>query len=670
MSYVKPVVQVYQEYQAYTNAAQTMRLIPCIVGPAYHVLKYDTDPILTRVGVLSDSGNSAISVPNNKPGAIIDTESIKLKFANPKAYLVEAPCTGVSEYRELTFTSGNFPSATTVGCTLTVRDIVGVGEYETLIEGVTVVAVDATNYTLSVDKAIFTTSTTLTVSVYMPLVDFYITNASGTFALEANTNPLRTSAGVLLVDRLNNSINIETNAPEGFVTYDTVAETFSVSPLVANIDNVDCPISGAVIYCQYKSLRQDLALVNTLRDYSSIEEIFGACNADNPLGLGVTLAFANTSKVPVKCIGIRTNDLEGYTEAKDRLSNESNVYSIVPLTQDPDIIQIFAEHAYEMSTPEVGLWRICFGNNELPVDKALLTGTASVRLDGASRSLLYSASGKFMTSYIVAGNTVVLRYSTQASFRYTIKNIITDDIIEVDEEIDDAFLTDGTLYSFSVEAPLTKTQQAIQIAGASESYRSRRMFNIWPDSCVVDNETVPGYYLGCVLAGLTGGLPSHQGFTRLAIGGVTEVLHCSDYFSSDQLDIIAEGGTLIVQQDNDLAVPVVRHQLSTDMSTIEFRELSFTKNYDYVAYLSKDLLDQFIGQYNITPVNLLLLKTALDSLYSSLQMAVLPKIGAPILSYNIASLTQSQLNRGRVEIVVNILFPYALNEIGLHLVSI
>jgi hypothetical protein len=105
------------------------------------------------------------------------------------------------------------------------------------------------------------------------------------------------------------------------------------------------------------------------------------------------------------------------------------------------------------------------------------------------------------------------------------------------------------------------------------------------------------------------------------------------------------------------------------MSAIEYREISFIKNFDYVSYLCKDVLDQYVGRYNITPITLVMLQTTLASLLDSLKLASIPKFGAPILSYTIYSVSQSATNRGRVEINVGIRFPYVLNEIGLYLHS-
>lgn len=675
MSYVRPVVQVYQEYEAYSTASQTTKLIPCIIGPCYHVIDADDDPLLSLFGELTTSQIGAAALPNNKIGAIVEESSIRIKYHYPVIELAkDIESTGISAYK-VTFAADDFPSAISVGCTINIKDGVTI-----LAAGVKVTDVDRVNYTLSINKAVFSTSVSLTVDVYMPLLtDIYVAKTeAGAFAFESNTNPVRLD-GTLLTDGLNHTITISAAEGSGLAIYDDTIRTLAVLPIKATINSVDFDIIYSKVYVGYKALRTDLDKVTTLGSYDDITATLGSCNYINPLGLGVNLTYANTAKVPVKCIGVTSNDLEGYTSALDRISHEDQVYSIVPLTQDPGIINMFGEHAYEMSTPEQGQWRVCIANTELPTEKLVLSGMTEIMVNTNAEpnktTLLHLPENKdvnvgFVQNSISVGDIVTLKYSTTVELNYLVENVITDDLLEVSTEIDDMFSTDGTTYYYEINTPLGQHQQAVYLSEISAAYSSSRVINVWPDTCIVDTEEVPGYFLGCVLAGMIGGLPSHQGFTRMSIAGVTGLKNSGDVFSADELDIIASGGTCVFVQTNPFAVPTIRHQLTTDMSTIEFREISFVKNFDYVSYLSKELLDKYIGKYNITPITLTLLGDALTSLYESLRLAVLPKIGAPILSYTIESIKQVETNRGRIEIVVKILFPYALNEIGLHLVSI
>jgi hypothetical protein len=80
-------------------------------------------------------------------------------------------------------------------------------------------------------------------------------------------------------------------------------------------------------------------------------------------------------------------------------------------------------------------------------------------------------------------------------------------------------------------------------------------------------------------------------------------------------------------------------------------------------------LDGFIGQYNVTSSSLAILQTVLTAALESLKLSTVSKIGAPVIDYRVNSITQSETEKSRVEIYIDVEFPYALNTIGLHIVS-
>jgi hypothetical protein len=82
-----------------------------------------------------------------------------------------------------------------------------------------------------------------------------------------------------------------------------------------------------------------------------------------------------------------------------------------------------------------------------------------------------------------------------------------------------------------------------------------------------------------------------------------------------------------------------------------------------------DVMDQFLGKYNITSSTLSILESAASGTLESLRLYNLPKIGSPVLDYSIDSVAQLDSLRDRVEMYIGVDFPYVLNTIGLHLVS-
>jgi hypothetical protein len=144
----------------------------------------------------------------------------------------------------------------------------------------------------------------------------------------------------------------------------------------------------------------------------------------------------------------------------------------------------------------------------------------------------------------------------------------------------------GTLEDvvYRITDDMTLNEQATAIAGYSTSLGTRRAVATWPDILAVSVNSVatkvPGYFACAALAGMTAGLPSQAGFTNLTLTGFVGRENSDDKFSDTQLDTIAGGGTMVLIQPVVDTALLVRHQLTTDVSTIQFQEFSVTKNVD------------------------------------------------------------------------------------------
>ena len=173
-----------------------------------------------------------------------------------------------------------------------------------------------------------------------------------------------------------------------------------------------------------------------------------------------------------------------------------------------------------------------------------------------------------------------------------------------------------TAVDYQIDRDLSKLEQSEAVKGYSESFASRRVVHVWPDSLEApvgqSIYDIPGYYGCCSIAALTTGLPTQQGFTNLAVSGFLGFKHSTRYFTEEELDNIADGGTLIFAQDGADQPLYVRHQLTTDRSAIKFQEYSITKNVDFIAKFWRNTYAKFIGQYNIVDTTMDALKTTGD----------------------------------------------------------
>lgn len=349
---------------------------------------------------------------------------------------------------------------------------------------------------------------------------------------------------------------------------------------------------------------------------------------------------------------------------------------------------------------------------------ALSTGTNGIdvvttAILNAAFLRLYDANAAFITAGVIAGDTIEIPSNPNGVFTTTFKQFIVDSVVSeqrlqivnivsgayqnntslLERELPhtDNRLGTGTAVSqgtirYRVIRELSKDQQIAQLVTNAQSLNSRRAILTWPDVVTVDGlvdgskpanpdgtaaaaDTQPGWYLSAMVGGMTAGLPSHQGFSRLGGAGVSRLTHSSDYFTEAQLTDLSDGGWYVFAQNSPTALPYSIHQLTTDPSTLESGEYSIVKNFDFVSLYYLSVLEPFLGVWNINNDTLGFLRQAVNTATDSLKLRRVPRIGAPLNGATITSLAVSTASADRVEIFVEVDLPKPLNVIGLHLVA-
>lgn len=534
--YQRPMVMVYQEYDSTSVSTPTAQLPPCIVGPCFHIIDPSEDEILALYGgAYTREGIDSGMFPNNAPGALIEKDSVNFRFKNAMVALAE-DC-GLATYS----VKGN-----SVGLSKPedVLPLLQIGDYANLSTGQSfrIIGINETEGTVLLNRSlpakVDTNTTTLT--FVRKVEEFFLSGAT-----------------------------------EGKVLLDVTSERFTLTGITMEIGGVEYPVISAELYVGYRALRQDLSDITTIYSVDECLGKLGKICPENPLAFGVSIALANTS-VGIQCIGVDSETLAGYTAAKDRLEQQDPVYAIVPLTFDVGVLTMFKNHSEEYSDPTVSRWRMAIGCARLTKTKTLCEKVIGmVSEDGDGDLVVLTTEDlnvEFLSSSVDAGDTLIIRDAEGNEHQYTIASVPSEDILTITQSkpFDWALFTAGEKYEFSIIHQMDKSEQAEWVRDISKAYGYRRFINIFPDVCIVDDVQVPGYYLGCAVAAGIASLPSHYGMTRLSVSGISGVRGSGDYFSNDQLDVIADGGTFIFVQTSPAAAPYIRHQLSTDRSTVEF----------------------------------------------------------------------------------------------------
>lgn len=608
-----------------------------------------TDAVVYKSASISNATvANTFSLPGQKPGQTIDLSTVQVWLSTAKVTVFTGAGTGSSGSNAVAIT-GSPANVNVVTNTLNLQpgDALQIGYTNTsMVTKVFNTSVQTVTTTNGANGNI----TAITTADIMP-------------ADMGNLTALTITANRTFSDQQLASASIDTT---NTVSQGTV--TIKANPALA-YGNI---LSGEVHFA-YKALRADLsAQIQVFNGVADVQAVLGDTTDANPLGLASILALANTV-TRVKAIAVETNDLAGYTSALE-LTEDDRTYFLVPLTQDESIIAAARANADQMSTPQMAHWRVLLANTAIPTTQSIGTASKVTPATGAtivqtnSDFILTDANGTFISDGLIPGDTISVTAATPAQVisSYTVLNVISNQQVKISATIA------ATGVSYYATRKLTKDQKAKAVAAVSTTFNDKRVVHVQPDTVGVSvngvTKYLPGYYLCAALGGMGAGFPVQQGFTNITVAGIVDLKNSNFFFTRAQLDTMAAAGTLIFVQATQGAAPYVRHELTTDMSVLENRELLVVKNWDYLAYYFKDLISPFIGTWNITRETINNIRQTLTAGAEYLKNQKLPKIGAPLIDYKINSIAQDANNKDNLNVNMSVSLVYPNNTTNIYLV--
>lgn len=463
------------------------------------------------------------------------------------------------------------------------------------------------------------------------------------------------------------------------------------------------------IYIQYIGLRKDVSPlakdpgVLRISDVTTLETILSPITPANPLGLGMFFMLLNAPGL--ECAGMGVDEvtaaapfgtLEAFTRVANALESEE-VYALAPLTHDVLVHQMFKNHVEFMSGPSQKGERIVFVNPEEPlrhVNDLIASGESSestatdnqlaldvnptpgivdrgldpLELTYDDQVFIQLTVDGTLRRYLISSvnGTLVTLNTTFSDGQNTDDFFTVDPLTETVVNADWSVAVRGTKLLISGSTIPDKNAISQTVALSSNAYKSRRTYVVFPDTVVATlngtDTVLPGFYMCAGIVGMVAKFPPQQGFTNMPMTGYTAVQGSNDTFSVSQLDVMAGGGTYIVIQEGQGAALACRHQLSTNLTSIETRELSITKVVDYVAKFLRTALRNFIGTFNITQPFLDTLSTVIQAMLDFLVE------NGIILGGSLNNLIQDKNSPDTVLVDVTLDVPFPCNYIRLTLV--
>ncbi len=414
------------------------------------------------------------------------------------------------------------------------------------------------------------------------------------------------------------------------------------------------------LYLGFTALRRDVsaagANANLLRigDLTVLEDQLSPVNPENPLGLGMYFAMLNAPGLESFGLGVgeASDDevfgtLDAWAEAFEFIESK-DVYAIAPLTHATEVADLADAHVTAMSDPEIGLERCVFFNPTRPTRNAnTLIGSGSLGNSTGGVSTFDTGLANLPALLAAAGfpappydidDRIFLRLDDDTN-NYLVVSV-SGSIVTVStgalaagtsEDNADGFYFDGASPAFATAivdrpfsifvrgAPLANlTEEAIAYAAVPQGYRNRRMIFVTPDQAraTIDGleQAIDGFYICAALAGRTASKNPSDPLTEVGIRGFTGLIGATDRYGEIQYRIM-DGGGLWNMFHEATGQPIkTRHQLTSDMTTIETREFSILTALDFVAKFYRAGLRNFIGRQNITANLLSSLSTTCEGL--------------------------------------------------------
>lgn len=415
-------------------------------------------------------------------------------------------------------------------------------------------------------------------------------------------------------------------------------------------DALGSPIGAANVglYVTYSAVRKDVTSEATtgtparvvFEDVDELEEAIGPIQPANPLAYGIFTAMSNAANTQISGIGVSDvsagepyGTLTAFGKAFDFLETEE-VYAIAIMTDDPLVHQYAKTHAVALSEPASKRERVAIVVQDRPTrlyDEIAASGTDGERSTSSS-PWKFDTKSPLLTmalqqagvdpAAITVADGVYLDIESD-DYRWSITSIEGGTVVVINQtfgagENDDYFyeatedFPDVADETFSVKIrgasiPNTtagRNQEVETYVNIGQGYSHRRLWHLVANGAYASVDgvisLVEGFFLAAAKAGqVAGNLPSAP-LTNFAIGGFTRVVGTNDRYTETQMNQIAYGGNDIIVQNGEGAPPVSRHQLTTDMTSIEVREQSIVKAIDFSAKFIRGGLRNFIGKYNIT----------------------------------------------------------------------
>ncbi|MBC8410393.1 MAG: hypothetical protein H8E12_16975 [Rhodobacteraceae bacterium] len=473
-------------------------------------------------------------------------------------------------------------------------------------------------------------------------------------------------------DAVNSDFSSVDNAGLGLVTVDLIGTKGSITGQVIHLEegtdftasDIQVVISGSLsevpfgdeasVKVAYRTLKTNLNSYSVVESQGEIETKLGTPVSYNPLAFGCSLAMSNAG-ASIGYYGTADATSDKFTGAALDALELEEVYCIAPMTHH-DVAGNYKTHCETQSSPANKKERIAIVNAEIPT-------TGNYHANGGAENKGDIAAAIRDGNSVHGSKRLVLTHPDMC-YVEELRHIST----LKQGWIQASFAGMGTYSTFSTYGFIARFTGTTTV-GAKTYYAMDPITDaVWAEMIAanIDELTayvpVPGWNYGAVVAGQSAGQVPEQPFTNLATVGISKTIGSQDYFSDENLNTMASGGTYIMTQSSASAPIISRHQMTTDITSVAKRELSITRAIDAAAKFVRKGVKPYIGKYNITPSFLKLLNSVIVG-----QGLYLVRTGV-LNDFKLSSLKVDELSPDTILVDIQLLPKYPVNYIKIQLI--
>lgn len=433
------------------------------------------------------------------------------------------------------------------------------------------------------------------------------------------------------------------------------------------------PLAQADVFQSYVALRNDLVNKPTkIQGAAASLATFGPAVGENPLGLAMFEAATISPNLQVMGVAVATNDEVGHGLALDALTTEEDPYELVPLCTAPGVISIYQAHVNALSAPEERKERTVIFSLDIPVRtvKTDLGDGVSVDVTAGSPATIQISGAAFLTNGAAPGDLIELDDTINATLRrFVITFVVSEIKVQVLSLNPDALgaLVDGTYDSVKVvTADYTAAQQVDLLAATATAYHDRRLTFVLPDHVFLSPNgveiEVDGSFAASNVAALSAINDPGKPLSLAVVPGLSRISGSNSRFTHSQLKALTSAGILVLTQTSPLVSPIIRFEVTTDVSNKKVQQRSFTRIVDSLAKSLRLTLNNILGRERITDEFLNKANVAISSVLENFLRL------KRISDYQVTDFGISTIDATALAVVIVVTIPNVGNNIDITLV--